>query len=698
MSSGLCQEARLARRSRARAVAGVFAGTARIFACAKNLVNRRPENVLRTPRPRCSPFAGHFLFAPSLLGASLLQEKFRAKARSNCVGRNLVLLFLPERAAARTRLKPTVAGRGATIRRFPVKKVEAMKRLTLVLPFLLLALCPSRASLAQDASAPRPSAQTAQTPAPVNTTSPVSAAEAEKWREDLRFMASEAERRHKNLFHTVTRAEFAAAVRRLDERIPRLARHQIIVELARIMASVGDGHTNVAPTRDPRIGFRTLPARLYLFRDGLFVRAARKDHADLVGARVLKVGSAPADEAIRRAGEIIGQDNEMGVKFFAPHLLAIPEVLHALGITEDLEAARFTVERAGRQREVVLKPAGPADLLPPDTDTTWIRKEGWVDMRDGATAPTPLWLRDPDNKFWFEYLKDSRTVYAQLNQVNNKADETLADFSKKLFAFVEANPVDRLVLDLRLNRGGNGMLRRPLVVGLIKSKVDAPGRLFVLMGRGTWSAAQFLLNDLESYTNAIFVGEPSASKGNAFGDSRRITLPHSGVTARVSVYWWQDWSPWDTRRWTAPHVTAEMTSSDYRANVDPALRAALSYTPQRPLAELLNEALDRGDLALAVRRYRDFRAEPAHLYHPTDRAMIDVGLRLIRQKKFAEAVELLRLNAEANPDSPDAHALLGDALMLGGDKDAAARHFERALALHPQNAAVADRLRQLRQK
>ena len=347
----------------------------------------------------------------------------------------------------------------------------------------------------------------------------------------------------------------------------------------------------------------------------------------------------------------------------------------------------------------MLRPAAAApDLLPPDTDTSWMAKPGWADMRDSAAAPAPLWLRDPRNKFWFEYLKDSRALYVQLNEVNNKPGETLADFGKKLFAFVEANEVDKLVLDLRLNRGGNGELLRPLVVGLIKSKVDQPGRLFALIGRSTWSAAQFLLNDLERYTNVVFVGEPSGSKGNAYGDSRRITLPNSGVTVRVSVYWWQDWSPWDTRRWTAPHVTAELSAEDYRANRDPALAAALGYTARRPLAELLHEALDANDLALAVKRYRDFRAEPANLYAHTDPALIAVGLRLLRQKKFAPAVELLKLNAADNPDSPDAHALLGEAHFLSGDKEQAARHFERALALHPQNAFVADRLKQLGRK
>src|SRR5215207_2448882 len=263
----------------------------------------------------------------------------------------------------------------------------------------------------------------------------VSQAEAEKWREDLRHMAREMEARHKNLFHTTTREQFEGAVRRLHDRIPALARHQIVVELARIAASVGDGHTNVAPTRDPKIGFRALPFKLYLFKDGMFVRAAERGHADLLGARVIKIGDLGVEESVARAREIVGRDNEMGVKFFAPLLLVMPEVLHALGLSESPGAARFTFEKGGRRRTLTLKPNGPADLLPPDTDLSWLPKEGWVDMRAGAP---PLWLKDPQNKFWFEQLPNSKVVYAQVNEVNGKPDESLADFAKRLLAFVEA--------------------------------------------------------------------------------------------------------------------------------------------------------------------------------------------------------------------------------------------------------------------
>ena len=537
---------------------------------------------------------------------------------------------------------------------------------------------------------PPASAQTAR-PAAVDK------AEAERWREDLRYMAEQMPLRHANLFHTMTRQQFDAAIRKLDERIPQLARHQIIVELARIAAMVGDGHTNVAPTRDPKIGFRQLPVKLYLFKDGLFVRAAERAHAELVGARVVKIGTADADEAVARAREIIGRDNEMDVKFFAPHLLVQPEVLHALGLGEDTEAARLTVEQGGKRREVVLRAAGPADLIPPDTDMTWMPKAGWVDMRDSATAPAPLWLRDPANKFWFEYLKDSRTLYAQINQVGDKETETLADFTRRLLAFAEANAVEKLILDLRLNRGGNGGLLHPLKVGLIKSKFDQRGKLFALMGRSTWSASQFLLNYLEEYTNTVFVGEPSGSKGNIYGDSRRITLPNSQVTVRVSVYYWQDWNPWDTRQWTAPDVTAEMSSEDYRANRDPALTAALGYAPRKTLVEMLDEALTEGGADLAQKKYREFKNDPANRYAAAEEPLLVAGQRLLNEKKPEQALQLFRLVVEEYPHSFRGYFAVGVAHQLAGNRAEAVKNLERSLELNPKNYEAAQELRRARQ-
>ncbi|MDQ4120349.1 MAG: S41 family peptidase [Acidobacteriota bacterium] len=530
------------------------------------------------------------------------------------------------------------------------------------------------------------------------STSTVSAEDAQKWREDLRYMAEQMPIFHKNLFHTMSREQFDAAIKRLHERIPQLARHQIIVEMAKIVAMVDDGHTNIYPTRDPKIGFRALPVKLYLFKDGMFVRAAEREHAALVGARVTKIGNFSVEESIAKVQEMLGRDNEMGLRFFAPHLLIMPEVLHAFGIVGDMENVPLSIEKGGKQEIVTLKPAGLAEMLPPDTDTTWINKPNWVDMRDGATNPQPLWLKDPNDKYRFEYFPETRIVYAQMNQGTNKEKETIADFAKRLFAFVEANPVEKLIIDLRLNRGGNGMLFRPLETAIIKSKINERGKLFVLMGRSTWSASQFLLNNLEEYTNVIFVGEPSASKGNVYGDSRRITLPNSGMTVRVSVYYWQDWAPWDTRFWTAPEIAAEFSSEDYRANRDPGMEAILNYSPKKSLTEVIDEALTKGGVELAVKSYRDFMAQPAHRYAYTEQPLLEGGQRLLNEKKPEQALVLFKLNAEANPHSFRAYFALGETYTRIGNKELAILNLEKSLAINPKTYDVLMGLKKLKQQ
>ena len=437
--------------------------------------------------------------------------------------------------------------------------------------------------------------------------------EIQKWREDLRYMEKEMVKYHADLFHTLPREKFYAEISKLNERIPNLKRHQIIVEMMRITAMVNDGHSNIYPTRDSKIGFHQLPIKMYFFKVGLFIRAATDEYSKLVGAEVIKIGNATTEQAHKSVLEIIGKDNVMGADFFAPHLLAMPEILHALGLSDNPESAKFTLDIAGKQSVVELKSMGPAETMSGDTDKTLMLKEGWTDLRSGSNANKILWLKNIEDKFWYEYLPESKTVYVQFNEVGNKKDETVEAFSKRLFDFVEANPVEKLVLDLRLNRGGSGGLNKPLLLALIKSeKINQRGKFFAIIGRSTFSAAQFLVDDLEKYTEVIFVGEPSGSKGIHYGDSRKIILPNSGITVRVSVYHWQDWNPWDTRPWTAPDLTAELTSEDYRLNRDPALKAVFDYTPQKPLNDILNEALTEGGVEMAVKKFNEYKSNPIH--------------------------------------------------------------------------------------
>ena len=536
----------------------------------------------------------------------------------------------------------------------------------------------------------------AQNNSPVSAV--ISRAEADKWREDLRFMADEMAKRHKNLFHATTREQFEAAVKNLNERIPTLTRSQVIVEFMRLVGMVQDGHTSIADLLwDPKIGFRSYPLTLYFFKDGLFVITADREHAEAVGARVLRIGNKSADEVYDAVKGLVSHDanNEFGLKASAPFAMVVPEVLQALGIVEDMDKAQFVLEKNGKQMTVEVKPVVRV-TEPVHNGWDFVKPAGWADARDAATAPVPLWLKNVKDLFWYEYLSDSKTVYVQFNGVADKPEETFAAFTKRLFEFVDKNPVERFILDLRWNGGGNNYLNKPLIVGLIKSKVDERGKLFTIISRYTFSAAQNLVNELEKYTNTIFVGEPTGENVNFYGDPARIELPNSGLVVRASTLWWQNLDPRDRRVWTGPQIAAELTSKDYFSNTDPAMKAILSYTPKRELTEQLMEALDANDTALAAKRFRAFLADTANAYMNVENVMNSFGYRLMGMKRLDQAIEIFKLNTEAYPQSSNVWDSLGEAYMNKGNKELAIKNYEKSLELDPSNANAVAMLKKLR--
>ena len=112
-------------------------------------------------------------------------------------------------------------------------------------------------------------------------------------------------------------------------------------------------------------------------------------------------------------------------------------------------------------------------------------------------------------------------------------------------------------------------------------KINRRGKLFVIIGRRTYSAAQNTATYFERYTEATFVGEPTGSSPNFIGEENMVVLPYSKLVANVSHLYWQSSWPQDQRVWLAPEIYTPPTWADFRAGRDAALEAVLSYPPPR---------------------------------------------------------------------------------------------------------------------
>ena len=518
---------------------------------------------------------------------------------------------------------------------------------------------------------------------------PVSAPEAAQWREDLHFFAEQAPLVHKNLFHSMTREQFDAAVKSLDERIPTLSRNQIVVEITRIVGMIGDGHTYVELHRPPFV-FRHYAVKFYLFPDGVYVLRADKKYASAVGGRVVRFGRVSGEEAYRAVSGIVPHDNDSQVKWLTPAYMSLAEMVDGLGLVENLETVPLTVEKDGVQTTVILK-AETGEMNP----DVFAVPADWVDARDPA-SPLPLWEKDPANHYWFEYLPESRTLYVQFNAVVQKEDESIEAFFKRVMAFADEHAVDRFVLDERLNGGGNNYLLRPIIHAFIRSDtVNQPGKLFTIIGRQTFSAAMNCVNRMKLNTNTLFVGEPTGSSPNQYGDNAPVELPHSKLTVRLSTLWWQDMDPRDTRVWQAPDLATELTFADYRSGRDPAMEAILNFKPGPSIAEQVRSEAEKNDYAAAKQALLRFTQDPLHKYATVEAEINRLGYEFILAKKLDQAILVLKLNVEFYPKSFNTWDSLGEAYMDRGDKKLAIENYSKSLELNPKNHGARAQLAKL---
>ena len=509
----------------------------------------------------------------------------------------------------------------------------------------------------------------------------------EQWQQDLRYLAARLPVVHPNLFHRVSRKDFDAAVERLNRRIPELEPHQILVEFARLTALIGEVHTGIMVHRQPRevlASLRGFPIRLYWYEDGLFVQAIEAGNAKAAGLRVKRIGNVEAGEALRRVGQIIPADNEMWIKRYGPAYLGIAEVQHALGMISSRAETTFNLQdRDGKEFEISLKasPLGEViEFLNPLTDP-----QPRVGLTTALTGPTPLWLKDQRNRYWFEYLKEDRSLYLQINTMLDKEGETMEQFYDRALSAADSEKVERLIIDIRQNNGGNH-LALPLIHGLIRRPhLNQKGKLFVIIGRGTVSAGQNLATLLEIHTNALFVGEPTSSRPNQYGVVGTFSLPNSKIFVWHSRFFIQDSNPGDFRPCLEPDIAAPLTSQDYLSHRDPAINAILSYRALPPLMDTLETTYANGGIAKVMDQYRELATRYKETGRSTERDLNRLGYRLLAKGKQQDAIAVFELNVREHPKSFNVYDSLGDAYLRAGNRVAGLKNYERSVELNPEN-------------
>ena len=236
---------------------------------------------------------------------------------------------------------------------------------------------------------------------------------ADQWREDLQHLQATIHQEYPFLFKKTTPEAFDSAVSGLYEAIPQMEPHEIMVGMARLVASFGYGHT-VLGYWEEKVPLHTLPIVLYHFDDGIYLQGVHRDYEELVGSRLLAIEGLPVEKALELMRPVVPAENEMFVKAYGIHYLTFPEFLHAQGIIPGLEMeVELTLEKNGKvsRRKIT---AVAAERFPRQYGMV-VPGEDWVESRD--LSETPLYLKNLDRIYYFEYLPEQKTVYVRHSQI-----------------------------------------------------------------------------------------------------------------------------------------------------------------------------------------------------------------------------------------------------------------------------------------
>ncbi len=505
----------------------------------------------------------------------------------------------------------------------------------------------------------------------------------EDWQSDLRFFQQTVHKDYDFLFKKTTAKDFDAAVEKLYKEIPGMKEHERIAGLLRIVAMFKYGHTRLG-LAESQFKFHIVPVNFHFFSDGLYVEGADKKYASITGAKVIKVEGVAVSDALKSVKLLFPTENDQFFKAYGLDYIAYPEALHAQGVTKELKkSVTYTFEKNGKTFEQTI-PAVESFRFPrnygvvkPTTD--------WISARDSGNPAH--YLKNLDKNYYYEYLPEKKTMYVRQSQVENDPQESIAEFYKKVFAFIKNNDVEKMVLDVRLNGGGNNYLNKPVVTGIIEcEKINKPGKLFVIIGRRTFSACQNSVYDLNNYTIALFVGVPTGEYINFYGDNRRLDLPKTGIPVYLSFAWWQDKPQWENADWLAPQLAVDMSFDEYKANKDPVLDACLNFSEKDPVLDPMARLRDlfiAGNTKEVEEEAKKMVEDPKYRYINFETRINENGYNLLNAKQIEGALFVFQLNTKLFPKSANVWDSFAEANWKASKIDKAIEYYNKAIELDP---------------
>ncbi len=376
--------------------------------------------------------------------------------------------------------------------------------------------------------------------------------------------------------------------------------------IARMVALSDNGHSGVSK-RYLATTNNSIPCRLYRFDDGYYVIRARPICAELLGAKLLGIDGMPIDAITDRMyAYMLGPRNHYD-QFIAPFLLESPDLLHAAGVATHSDQLNLHMQmRDGSERDVALIADAPDTNSPSVYSDAYLspqrikgESEEWTTLlpRD---AEIPQFLRDYDNPFHTAWWPGQHTLYVQFRSNMDETGYPIGPFTERVEREIVANNPRFIILDLRLNQGGD-FTKTASLMKRLATLSGSTRHVYVLTSAWTFSAGNVSLALVKEHggDKVTVIGEAAGDRVRIWAEGGSFELPNSKIRVGYATgyhdytkpCWGEHGCFWVTLFFPMhvesfePDVPVSYTFDDYINLRDPMLEKALALSSASGLAE-----------------------------------------------------------------------------------------------------------------
>ncbi|MEZ5962059.1 MAG: hypothetical protein R3C30_16795 [Hyphomonadaceae bacterium] len=387
------------------------------------------------------------------------------------------------------------------------------------------------------------------------------------------------------------RAEAERLLARLQADAGSLSHEQFVLRVAEIAALADNGHTAIGENAFRKNTTR-LPLRTYQFADGLYVVWAAPALTDLLGARIDALDGRSVGD-IRAATRRYAGGTDAHRQRLLTAMLESPALLQAAGLASSpdaltlsgvlLDGTPFEQRIAAEERDRSAWVSSSQRLLFP----AWERAPMQSLINRGDDLPT--YLLHSSELFSLEALPE-RGLYIGLAHNADTDDTPIATFLESALTHIRTQRPDYIVLDMRMNGGGDYTTTYAFAQTLPRAANGAP--IYVFTSPWTFSAAITTVAALETAggDQVIIIGEEVGDRLDFWAEGGTFNLPNAFVQVhytsgrhvyngpcsdRTTCFWLNDRYPVRVRT-LVPDISAPLTFAAYRALRDPALDAVLA--------------------------------------------------------------------------------------------------------------------------